>query len=215
VQDSGKPVVAAIGSVGASGGYYAALAAQEIWIQPGSLTGSIGVIYERWDVSALATKLGVSRDAMTAGAYKDVGSLWRPPTTAETKMMRAMLTDVYQQFVDVVRLRRGIDASALPSVAEGRVWTGRQAVSLGLADRLGSWQSAARRAADLAGLPPDTPIKEVYADDWIDAIRHTFGTTSMAHLAALGSPQAAGEPWPLPRWQWAGGPPVPAGIQIW
>lgn len=215
VRLAGKPVVAAIGSMGASGGFYAALAAQEIWVQPGSLTGSIGVIYERLDASGLAAKLGVSREALTAGAYKDAGSFWRRPTAAETDMMRTVLADIYEQFLDVVRTRRHLDPAALAAAADGRIWTGRQAVTLGLADRLGSWRAAARRAAQLAGLPEDTPVEEWGSGGWLGGLTRAWSTQAgpppidartIEWVTALVGPAR-------PRWYWTGGVPgLPMGI---
>lgn len=209
LRESGKPVVAAIGSVGASGGYYAALAADEIWAQPGSLTGSIGVIYERLDVSGLAGRLGVSREAMTAGAYKDAGSMWRKPTAAETAMMRGVLRDVYDQFTEVVRTRRGLDEAALAQVAEGRIWTGRQALARRLVDRLGSWREAARRAAELAGHSPDIPVEEFDLEGWAGKWLKPWSARAWAAAAlralALGEWTASAEPsLPAPQWIWPG-----------
>lgn len=153
-----KPVVAAIGNVGASAAYYVALAANEIWAEPGSLTGSIGVIYEQLNISGLAGRLGVEREVVTAGSFKDTGNMWRKATTEEHRMLRALLNDIYAQFLDVVRLRRGLDETQIRAVSEGRVWTGRQALEHHLIDSIGSWQDAARRAAELAGLPSTAPI---------------------------------------------------------
>lgn len=209
LREAGKPVVASIGSVGASGGYYAALAADEIWAQPGSLTGSIGVMYERLDVSGLAGKLGVSREALTAGAYKDAGSMWRKPTAAETAMMRGVLRDVYDQFTEAVRTRRGLDETAIAQVAEGRIWTGRQALARRLVDRLGSWREAARRAAELAGQPPDLPVEEFdlegWAGKWLKPWSARAWTAAVWRVLASGEWGPGAEPLvPAPQWIWPG-----------
>lgn len=196
VREAGKPVVAAIGSVGASGGYYAAAAAQEIWALPGSLTGSIGVIYERLDVSGLASKLGVSREALTAGEYKDAGSMWRKPTVAEAAMMRAVVDDIYRQFTETVMQSRNLSSEVAAAAAGGRVWTGEQARERGLVDRLGSWREAARRAAELAGLPPETPVERWGESDWLGFVKQRWDLA----FAAPPAWRFGG----LPRIEWAG-----------
>jgi protease-4 len=198
VRAADKPVVAAIGSVGASGGYYIALGAQEIWAEPGSLTGSIGVIYERLDVSGLAGRLGIARDALTAGSHKDAGSMWRKPTVTETTMMRGLLDDVYRQFLDAVQEARGLEEAAVLRAADGRVWTGRQARDLGLVDRLGSWREAGERAAVLAGLSADTPIEEWEMGAWTEQLAKRW-LGSLVHGMPTGWAAPAGV-----QWRWPG-----------
>ena len=197
LREAGKPVVAAIGSIGASGGYYVSIAADELWAEPGSLTGSIGVIYERLDVSRLAGRFGVAREAVTAGAYKDAGSMWRSPTAQETAMIHELIDDLYAQFLETVRARRRLDEAALRRAADGRLWTGRPAQALGLIDRLGSWQDAGRRAAELAGLPAETPIEDGETGPFAERLLRRWLRTAAGSAAAPGL-------WEV-RWQAAGG----------
>ncbi|MFM7140921.1 MAG: signal peptide peptidase SppA [Alphaproteobacteria bacterium] len=154
-----KPVVASLGSVAASGGYYVASAADEIVASPGSLTGSIGVIMSLTNVSGLLDKLGVEADVLKAGSRKDMGSPFRALTPEDRKLFQEMLDQVHGQFIEAVAAGRKMDVAAMRKLADGRVFTGQQAKELGLVDRLGSLQDAVRTAAARAGVEGEPEVE--------------------------------------------------------
>lgn len=147
-----RPVIAAIGGVGASGGYYVALGADSIFALPGSMTGSIGVIMELPDASGLLQKVGVRVQTVQSAAHKDAGSPFRPLTEADRVLLESLVRDVYEQFVAVVVEERHLDQARVREVADGRILSGRQAFELGLIDRLGNIEAAVAAAGRMAGL---------------------------------------------------------------
>lgn len=132
-----KKVYAVIGDTGASGAYYIAAAADEIWVSPASLVGSIGVIMPSYNIEGLSRKLGVEDRTMTSGQYKDILSLTRPMTDYERQHVQAMLTNVHNQFINAVKQGRGQRLKNDPNLFSGLFWSGEQSVALGLADRTG------------------------------------------------------------------------------
>lgn len=132
------PVYAVIGSVGASGGYYVALAADSIYAMPGSITGSIGVIMEFPDASGLMQKVGVNMQSVQSAEHKDIGSPFRPLNEADRALLQSLVQDVYSQFVNVVAKERKLAVDSVLVVADGRVLTGQQAKRAGLIDALGN-----------------------------------------------------------------------------
>lgn len=147
-----KPVIAAISSVGASGGYYIALGADSIYANPGSITGSIGVIMELPNVDKLMQKVGVRMEVVKSAEHKDIGSPFRDMTPGDRAILGAMVQDVYQQFVEVVSMERKISRETLLPLADGRVLSGRQAQQNGLIDRLGNFNDAVSAAGRMAHL---------------------------------------------------------------
>lgn len=152
VRAAGKPVVVSIGDLGASGGYWIAATANRIVANPASLTGSIGVIMELTHYEELYEKLGVDVETIKSGPYKDIGSTTRPPTDAERQILQSMVNDIFQQFVDVVAEGRRLRREEVLQLADGRLFTGRQAMEVGLVDELGTFEDATDLAASLAGL---------------------------------------------------------------
>jgi protease IV len=146
------PVIAAIGGVGASGGYYIALAADSIFALPGSITGSIGVIMEIPDASELMDKVGVRVQTVMSAEHKDVGSPFRPLGPGDRAILDTLVLDVYGQFVDVVAQERGIERGEVERLADGRILSGRQALDARLIDRLGNREDALAAAGEMAGL---------------------------------------------------------------
>jgi protease-4 len=151
-REDGVPVVATIGSVGASGGYYVALAADTIFALPGSITGSIGVVMELPEASELMDRVGVRVEVVKSAEHKDTGSPFRPVTAEDRAVLQSMVSDVYEQFVDVVAEERGLSAESVRLVADGRIFSGRQALQHGLVDRMGNWTDAVATAGRMAGL---------------------------------------------------------------
>lgn len=152
--EDGVPVVASIGGVGASGGYYVALAADSIFALPGSITGSIGVIIEIPDASELMSKVGVQMQTVMSAEHKDVGSPFRPLGPGDRAILDTLVLDVYSQFVDAVAADRRLDRTAVQRIADGRILSGRQALAERLIDRLGNREDALSTAGEMAGLGP-------------------------------------------------------------
>ena len=158
VRLEGKPVVASMGSVAASGGYYVACGADSIVANPGTLTGSIGVIMNFPNTEELFRKIGIDVQVVKTGEFKDMGSMTRALTPAERQLVGDLIGDVYDQFVTVVATERGLDIEAVKKIADGRVLTGRQAYDLGLVDRLGSYRDAVMLAGELAGIKGEPAV---------------------------------------------------------
>ncbi len=158
LREAKKPVVASLGSVAASGGYYVAVAADRIYASPGTLTGSIGVVMQLANVEGLLKKVGVEYVVVKAGAYKDVGNFARPMTAEERRILQALLDDVYDQFIAAVADGRRLEAKDVRGFAEGRIYSGRQAQGLKMVDDLGGLEDAIEAAAQMAGLPPKPKV---------------------------------------------------------
>ena len=153
-RDSGKPIVASLDSVAASGGFYIASACDEIIANPGSITGSIGVILQWFDLKELLQWAKLKPETITSGALKDSGSPYREMTPAERAYFQGIVTQLHSQFVrDVAIGRKGrMTQAEVARIADGRVFTGEQALEIKLVDRIGSIDDAVRRAATLAGV---------------------------------------------------------------
>ena len=147
-----KKVVVSMGSVAASGGYYIAAAGGKIFANPGTLTGSIGVVMEFANVEELLSKIGLKGYVIKSGAYKDIGSPIRKMKDSEKKLLQSVIDDVHEQFVKVVYENRGITAAAAKNIADGRIFTGAQAKELGLVDELGNMHDAIDETAKMAGI---------------------------------------------------------------
>lgn len=153
VRKGGKPVVASLGAVAASGGYYVATAADRIYANPGTLTGSIGVIMQMANLEGLLKKVGVEYVVVKAGSYKDVGNIARTMSPEERRMLQALLDDVYSQFVDAVAEGRGLERKEVLAFADGRIYSGQQALGLKMVDELGGFEDAVEAAGKLANIP--------------------------------------------------------------
>ncbi len=148
----GKKVVVSMGSVAASGGYYIAAAGDTIVANPGTLTGSIGVKMEFANVEKLLDKIGIKGMVVKAGKYKDIGSPLREMTDKEKKLLQAVIDDVHDQFIEAVAKGRHLPEADVRAIADGRIFTGRQALQLKLVDQLGDLQTSIDVAAKLAGI---------------------------------------------------------------
>jgi protease-4 len=147
-----KPVVASLASVAASGGYYVACGADSIVAEEGTLTGSIGVIAAFLRTEELYHKIGLDMTVIKSGRWKDVGSPYREMTTEERAYMGDILDSAYDQFLRAVAQGRGIPLERTRELAEGRLYTGEQALAAGLVDRLGSYPDAIDIAAEMGGI---------------------------------------------------------------
>lgn len=183
VRTSGKPVVASLGAVAASGGYYAAVAADQIYANPGTLTGSIGVIMQLANVDALLKKVGVDFVVVKAGQFKDIGNPARPMTPEERRVVQALLEDVHGQFIEAVAKGRKLDRSTVVQFADGRVFSGTQALGLKMVDALGGLEDAVNAAAKLANLPSPPPVERPRRKfSIIDLMRNELGLAVPAAL---------------------------------
>ncbi len=149
---TGKKIVVSMGTVAASGGYYIASAADRILANPGTLTGSIGVIMEFASVEQLLKKIGIKDQTIAVGKRKDVGDFMRTMTPGEQEYLKNVLRDVHEQFVEAVAKGRKMKIEDVWALADGSVYTGRQAQKLGLVDRLGDLQDAISAAGKMAGI---------------------------------------------------------------
>ncbi len=153
-----RPVLAWMGDVGASGGYYAAVAADSVYALPGTMTGSIGVIMEFPNAEELFRKVGVGWDVVTSGAHKDLGGFARALSPEDREILEELVRDVHEQFVEVVSENRRLDRETVLGLADGRVYTGRQAKELGLVDGLMTLPETIALAGRMADLGPDPTI---------------------------------------------------------
>ena len=146
VRQSGKPIVVSMGSVSASGGYYAACGADTIMANPGTTTGSIGVVADFLNLQKLMEKIGVRYETVKSGKFKDTGSPHRELTDEDKAYLQAWIDDAFDQFVGVVSRERHLTKAEVLKLADGRAFTGRQAKALGLVDTLGDYRAAIRLA---------------------------------------------------------------------
>ncbi len=147
-----KKVVASMGSLAASGGYMVACAADKIVANPGTITGSISAIMHFANAEELLKKLGLKASAVKSGKFKDIGSPARQMTAEERALIQGLVDDIYDQFLDLVSQDRKIPKENLKDIADGRVFTGRQALQLGLVDYLGDMGYAISLAGELSGI---------------------------------------------------------------
>jgi protease-4 len=170
-EDSGAKAVALMLSVAASGGYQAALAGDMIMAHPSTVTGSVGTIFIRPKVHEFMDKIGIGAEVTTSGVHKDMGSPLRPETPQEKEIIRSMIQDMNQRFLDMVASRRNLAANDLAEVATARIYTASQAVEAGLVDEIGFREDALAKAKELAGLPDDASVviyrRTEYPDDTV------------------------------------------------
>jgi len=155
-----KPVVVSMGELAASGGYYVSAPADEIYANPDTLTGSIGVISQFFHVGELLKEYGVEVTTIKSGKLKDEGSPFRPMTEEEIAIWQAIIDEAYETFVQIVADGRELPADQVKTLADGRVYTGQQALELGLVDQLGNLPDVIQRAAELGGIEGEPRIIE-------------------------------------------------------
>ncbi len=155
-----KAVIASMGTVAASGGYYIAAATDRIIANPGTLTGSIGVIMELANLEGLLKKIGVENVVVKSGRYKDIGSPFRKMNVEDRRILQSVMDDVHTQFIEAVAEGRSLDVTDVQPLADGRIFTGRQAKDAKLVDELGDLDDAIRLAADLAGIEGEPKVVE-------------------------------------------------------
>jgi len=149
---SKKKVVTSMGSVAASGGYYIACASDLIIANPGTITGSIGVLMEFTNIEELFKKIGIKGVVLKSGEHKDIGSPFREMTPEEKKIIQGVIDNVHQQFILAVAKGRKLDQAKVVEIADGRILTGEQAKQLGLVDQIGNLQDAIDIVAKMVGI---------------------------------------------------------------
>jgi protease-4 len=160
-----KPMIVSMGSRAASGGYYAAVAGREIFANRGTITGSIGIFYGKVDVTGLLGKLGVRAETMRTAPRADAESLFRPFTDDERRELGVKVKQFYDLFVGRVAEGRKLTPAQVHAVAQGKVWTGEQAMARGLVDRVGGLRQAIERARELGDLAEHAPIIDLPKED--------------------------------------------------
>ncbi len=151
-REHNKTVIASMGTVAASGGYYIAVATDRILANPGTLTGSIGVIMQMANFQELLEKIGVKSVVIKTGKFKDIGSPFRPMIEEERQLLEGVMNDTLSQFIEAVADGRSMDAAEVEQLADGRVFTGRQAKSVLLIDEIGDLHDAIKLAGELGGI---------------------------------------------------------------
>ncbi|MGH2812179.1 MAG: signal peptide peptidase SppA [Actinomycetota bacterium] len=159
VREADKPVIALMQATAASGGYYIAAGADEIVANSQTITGSIGVILTLFDVQGAARKLGVEEIVIKSGPHKDIGSPFRDLPPEEAAILQRLIDEAYGQFVGIVAEGRGLSERKVRELADGRIYSGKQAKDLDLVDHLGSREEALERARDLAGVPDASLVR--------------------------------------------------------
>jgi protease-4 len=175
-REAGKPVVVSMGSLAASGGYYVSCGASRLVANPGTLTGSIGVVSEFWQVHDALNKLGIDLHTIKSGSLKDAGLPTKKMTEQEQRYFQSLIDNVQRQFVAVVEEERKLPHDKVLALADGRAFTGEQALAEGLVDTLGTYEDALAIAAELAGIQGEPAVvKERRRASWWDSL---FGTVS-------------------------------------
>ena len=158
-------IIAAMEDIAASGALYIAMAADEIYAHPTTITGSIGVIFPHTNYSGLARKLGVESDPVTSGPYKNMGDPLQPRSEDERKLMQALVNAQYEKFLDVVKAGRPqMSTQEVRQLADGRIFTAQQAKEKGLIDKIGYLDDAYRRISELSGFTKNSLVR--YANAW-------------------------------------------------
>ena len=169
-----KPVAAVMGGTAASAGYMIAAPATRIFARDSTLTGSIGVLLQTGEASGLLDRLGISAEAITSGPLKDQPSFTRPLTQEGREVLHGLVMDLYDQFVGIVANGRHMPPDRVRQLADGRAYTGRQALGLGLVDQIGGEPEARQWLAAQRRIAPDLPVEDVEVGSWTE---RTFGAS--------------------------------------
>jgi protease-4 len=194
----GKPVVAVMGGTAASAGLMVAMPAERVLAREATLTGSIGVLLQSFDASELLARLGVRPESLASGPFKDQPSPFHPLSEEGRAQLMRVVTDLHEQFVALVARGRNLPLEQVRAIADGRVFTGRQALALGLVDEIGGEREARRWLAAERGVPEETPVRDIEvrgrAERLADWIGRTFLKTLVSEWLAVDAPRALWQP---------------------
>jgi protease-4 len=190
LRDSGKIVVASLGDTATSGAYWVAAATECVVANPGTVTGSIGVVMHFMDYVDLYDKIGVTPDTIKAGEHKDMGDPARPLTGEERVLLQAMVDDIHRQFIEHVAERRGMPVENVEGLADGRVFTGNQAHEAGLVDEMGNFEDAIDVAASRAEIRGPYEIREYGRLTPLEQLLEALSLRSPVHQGLLQSLEA-------------------------
>lgn len=184
-----RPVVVSMGSVAASGGVMVAMAGTRIFANPSTVTGSIGVRMDIPQLGVLMNKIGIGQETLTTAPYKDAGSPLKPLTPEQRAYFKGVLEDMHAQFVDIVAAGRRMPREKAAALADGRIFTGREARNLGLVDELGGQADALRWLAAECGIPADRPLlRKPEEDSWLERRLRTWFGLALSALDRAPSP---------------------------
>ena len=187
-----KKVVASMGAVAASGGYYIAAAADGIIASPGTITGSIGVIMAYTNYRALLDKIGLVPVVVKSGAYKDTGSPVREMTAEERELLESLTDKIHRQFIQDIVDGRQMDPDKVNQLADGRIYTGEESKTLGLVDRIGNIEDAIEWAGRMGGI--EGQVSAVYVgEDEFSLLDYLLGTSLKTYLVRLLKGELAAE----------------------
>jgi protease-4 len=170
VKAAGKPVVVSMADTAASGGYFISAPADVIYANATTLTGSIGVIFQAISLEGLFDKFGIDMRTLKAGEHKDIGSPYRPMTDEEKALLQVMIDETHQVFIEYVAKGRKMEVEAVRKLANGDVWTGKQAKEIGMVDELGGLRDAILKAGQLAGISGEPVIEELGKTNLLDQL---------------------------------------------
>jgi protease-4 len=187
-----KKIVVSMGNIAASGGYYIAAAADKIVANPGTLTGSIGVIMQFSNLKALLHKIGVGMEVVKSGSFKDIGSPLRDMKPEERQLLEGVIKNVHGQFIEVVAQGRRLPKDQVAQIADGRIFSGEQAKTLGLVDELGSFEDAVDLVKKMVGLSGEVKL--------VQAEKKKFSIWEFLFSELAGEvKQTLQEPWSSPH----------------
>ncbi len=197
-RDAGKPVIVSMGTVAASGGYYISTAADRVFAEPNTITGSIGVFGILPNIQGIANNNGVTFDSVKTGKFADLESVSRPKTPEELAVIQTLVDQFYSRFKDRVAAGRKLTVDQVEEIAQGRVWSGGEALKLGLVDEIGGLDHALVFAKSKAGLKPNAKIVEYPAPrdlseslaEWLGGEKRPLASSHLLHVGAHAGPLA-------------------------
>lgn len=188
-RDAGKPVIVSMGTVAASGGYWITTAAERVFAEPTTITGSIGVFGILPNFQKLANDYGITFDAVQTGKHADLYTVSRPKTEEEMRIIQGVVDHIYDEFLSKVAQARKLPKERVGEIAQGRVWSGQEALNLGLVDEIGGLQAALAFAKNKVGLPADARIAEYPAPkEFAEQLAELFGGEKKPLTRVFGGP---------------------------
>lgn len=182
LRKAGKPVYVSMGDVAASGGYFIASASDKIYADASTLTGSIGVIFHSADLSELYKKIGYKPEVIKSGKFKDIGSDTRPLTSEERALLQGIINNTYEVFLNAVAKGRNIPINELKPIADGRIYTGDQALKIKLIDKVADFSTTIKDAAKAGGLKGEPEVIEYKRKGFLDTILGSDAEEASAHV---------------------------------